>query len=426
MSSTFPGSEAAPAGTGGGAAAFAEPAPASRRFAAGAVDALLLGCTLGLVLATELAIASEGEATWVVYGWCALFAPLYFALYHGFGRGATPGQRELRIGLRDARTGAPPGVGRALARAYLGLGFLLLVVPALLDVLVLGASGRSLRDRMTRTAGVRIALEGAVPELARPTVAELEAIFEPPAGTRRYLRRGWRLVLARRRLLLGPTAALYGVLLAVAVLLAFLTVVDEPDPLVIFGFFAPLTILLLASSVYWTQAVVVTAVEEARVGDPRASVAGTLERASHRANALTAALLLLLPLVLLAIYVPYVLVTLLLLARFTLVAPALVLEDRRVLGSFGRSWRLTQGRSWRTLWLLLLCAAILFTAVVVELVLVLWGAASTESLVGAALASFLVATMLAIPFVVLLAWIGAAWALLYEDARRTRPPRSDP
>jgi hypothetical protein len=402
------------------------PAPASRRLAAGLLDGLLLACVLGLVLATQLAIASEGEVTWVVYGWCALFAPLYFGLYHGFGRGATPGQRELRIGLRDAKTGAPPGVARALVRAYLGLGFLMLVVPALLDLVVLGASGRSLRDRMTRTTGVRIALEGAVPELAEPTVAELEAIFEPPAGTRRHLRRGWRLVTARPRLLLGPTAALYAVLLGVAVLLAFLTVVDYPDPFVIVGVFAPLAVFLLASSVYWTQAVVVTAVEEVRVGDPGASVAGTLERASQRANALTAALLLLVPLALVAIYLPYVLVTLLLLARFTLVAPALVLEDRRVLGSFGRSWRLTQGRSWRTLWLLLWSAAILLTAVGVELFLVLSVVASTESLAGAALASLLLVSILAVPFVALLAWVGAAWALLYEDARRARPPRSDP
>jgi hypothetical protein len=212
----------------------------------------------------------------------------------------------------------------------------------------------------------------------------------------------------------------------VAVLLAFLTVVDYPDPFVIVGVFAPLAVFLLASSVYWTQAVVVTAVEEVRVGDPGASVAGTLERASQRANALTAALLLLVPLALVAIYLPYVLVTLLLLARFTLVAPALVLEDRRVLGSFGRSWRLTQGRSWRTLWLLLWSAAILLTAVGVELFLVLSVVASTESLAGAALASLLLVSILAVPFVALLAWVGAAWALLYEDARRARPPRSDP
>lgn len=425
MSSTRSAPETVSPGIEDGAAELS-PSRASRRFAAGTLDALLLGCALGLVLATELALASPGEVTWVVYGWCALFAPLYFTLYHSLGTGATPGQRELRSGLRDAKTHAPPGVVRALVRAYLGLAFLLLVVPALLDLLVLAASGRSLRDRLTRTTGVRIALEGAVPELAQPTVPELESIFEPAAGTRRYLRRGWRLVRARPRLLLGPTAATYGVLLAVAVLLAFLTVVDYPDPFVIVGVFAPLAVILLGSSVYWTQAVVVTAVEEARAGDPGASVAGTLERASRRANALTAALLLLAPLGLAAIYGWYALVTLLLLARFTLVAPALVLEDRRVLGSFGRSWRLTQGRSWRTLWLFLLSAAILLTAAGVELFLVLSVADSTESVVGAALASLLVVSILAVPFVVLLAWIGAAWALLYGDARRMRPPRSDP
>ncbi|HLF69097.1 MAG TPA: RDD family protein [Gaiellaceae bacterium] len=414
------GLPAAPAG----AEPTARAAPASRRLAAGLLDGLVLVSTLGLVLATELAIAPPGVASWF-YGWFVAAAPLYFALYHGFGHGATPGQRELRIGVRGARTGELPRLRHVFARSYLGFLFLLLVVPALVDLVVLVASGRSLRDRATRTTIVRIALEGAVPELGQPTVAELEAIFEPPAGTRRYLRRGWALVRARPRLLLGPTAALYAVLLGVAVILAFLTVVDYPDPLLVVTVYAPLAVLLLVSSVYWAQAVVVTAVEQARVGDSESSLTGTLERASHRANALTAALLLLAPLVLVAIYAPYVLVTLLLLARFTLLAPALVLEDRRVLGAFGRSWQLTAGRSWRTLWLLLLSGAIVLTAVAVEAMLVLAVVASTESWAGAAAAALLLACVLAVPFVVLLTWIAAAWSLLYEDARRAHPPRGE-
>ncbi|HXG74978.1 MAG TPA: RDD family protein, partial [Gaiellaceae bacterium] len=141
------------------------PVGADRRVAAGVLDALLLGLGFGLLSITELALASEQEADIALYAWVFALAPLYFALYHAYGTGATPGQLELRIGLRDARSGKRPGLARALARSLLGLVFLVTVVPALVELALL-LSGRSLRDRLTRTRVEAIRLHGKAPQLA--------------------------------------------------------------------------------------------------------------------------------------------------------------------------------------------------------------------------------------------------------------------
>jgi hypothetical protein len=390
----------------------AEPArlaPAGRRIVSCTVDLTLLLVALGFVLLTELAFASEGQQDVFTGAWIFGFAPLFFALYHAFGTGATPGQLELRIGLRDARTGRLPGLARTLVRAYLGFAFLVLVVPALVDFLML-LGGRSLRDRMTRTLVVPIALEGKAPELAGVTIPELAAIFEPPAGTRRYLRRGWALLWARPRLVLGTVAALYAVLGTVAVVLGFLVVADSPDEWTIESF-AFLAGALMVSGVYWTQAAVVVGVEDVRVGGLDASVWATLVRASRRVNALTAALLILLVFMPLA----WLVVPLLLVGRLSLIAPALVLEDSRVFGSFRRSWQLTEGSTMRLLGLVVLSG------------LVLWGAgiavsfpAQIASAANEAAGLVLGAVLGAVGFVVALAWLGASWALVYEDARRSR------
>ncbi len=403
-------------GPGSGASAQAAPAAASaqRRVAAGILDAALLAVALGFVLGTELAFASDSQQDVFTGFWAFLVAPLFFALYHAYGTGATPGQLELRVGLRDARTGAYAGLARTLVRAYLGLAFLVLVVPALVDGLFL-LGGRSLRDRITRTAVVELRLQGKAPELAGETDPDLARIFHPPEGTREYLRRGLDLLRARPRMILGTTGAVYAVLLAVAVILGFLVVADSPDPLTI-TYYVLLVLLLLESGAYWMQAALVVAVEDTRIGGPDASVWATVVRASRRVNALTAALLVLLAyggLSVLGLLLPLVLV-----GRFALVAPALVLEDTRVLGAFRRSWELTSGKTLR-----------LFGFVLLSGLILVWipGAATTipGTVATAALGDVgglvVQGALGSIVLVVVLAWLGAAWALVYEDARRARP-----
>jgi hypothetical protein len=405
-------------------AATTRPAPIARRLAAGLVDGLLLLVGVAFLLGFGLAIAGERETKWVLVGWVVLFAPLYFGLYHAFGAGTTgaggtPGQVELRIGLHREGSEDPPGPAHSLARAYLGLAFLLLVLPALADLAALLTTGRSLRDRLTRTNVAPIALAGNVPELAQPTIAELLELFEPTVDTHNYLGRGWALLRTRPRLLLGSVASVYGILVALGLVLWFLLAADSPHALAAAGFFF-VALGLLVSGAYWVQAVIVLAVEEARAGGD-ASVRRTLRRAIRRVNALSAALaLLLVPVALVAATFTWVLVLpLLALARFSLVAPALVLEDRRVLGAFLRSWQLTAGRSWRTLGLLLL--SLLLIAAPPAVVQAVLGAAGPNAvavdLIGLALS--------ALVLVVVLTWLGAAWSLFYEDARRCLPPREE-
>lgn len=402
-------------GPGSGASAQAEPAvveraSAGRRLASGAVDSALLLVALGFILGTELAFSEARQQELFAWGWFLGFAPLFFGLYHAYGTGATPGQLELRIGLRDARNGELAGLARALVRAYLGFAFLVLVLPALVDFLFL-LGGRSLRDRITRTSVVRIELEGKAPELEGPTVPELLPIFEPTPGTRQYLRRGWRLLRARPRLVVGTVAALDAMLLAVAAILAFLISADlsAEDAILTFVFFA---VLLLAAGIYWTYAAVVVGVEDLRVGGADASVWATLVRASRRVNALTAALLILIPLLVIC---SFWLLPMILVGRVALIPPALVLEDERVLGAFRRSWRLTEGSTLRLFGLYALSSLVLWAVVAATITLVV-AAEAADATVGP-VAAMAVATGL---FVVALAWLGAAWTLVYEDARRLR------
>jgi hypothetical protein len=401
-------------------------APVARRVASALLDLLLLGVALGFIYVTELLFASESERQVFAWGWVVVFAPLFFALYHAYGTGATPGQLELRIGLRDTGTGKRAGLGRTIFRAYLGFAFLgsayfgyvyigfaflVLALPAAADFVAL-LRGRSLRDRITGTTVVEIELEGRAPELAGATIPELAPIFERAPGTRQYLRRGWRLLRARPRLVVGTVAALDAVLLAVAAILSFLIAADlsVEAAIVVFAFVG---IVLLAAGVYWTYAALVVGVEDLRVGGPDASVWATLVRASQRANALTAALLILIPLLVLGSYLFF---PVLLVGRIALIPPALVLEDSRVLGAFRRSWRLTEGQTMRLFGLYLL-SSLVISAVVVASILLVSGAVLVHPTVGALVAIAAASAL----FVLALAWLGAAWALVYEDARRLHP-----
>jgi hypothetical protein len=273
-----------------------------------------------------------------------------------------------------------------------------------------------------------VILEGAVPELREPTVPELAGLFEPPAETRRYLGRGWALVRARPRALVGTVVAVFGALLTIVVVLGFLIVADAPGDEWGWLYYATLATALLGSGVYWTQAAVLLAVEQVRTGARDRFGVRALKRATHRLNALSAALVLLLLGGSLVFYTSWLLLPLLLVGRFAFVAPALVLENRRVLGSFLRSWQLTRGAMWRLLGFVLLSGAILLVLVSAQLATIA-GIASVapDGASSGALVALLVAVAAAVsvPLVVVLAWLGAAWSLAYEDARRVAPPREE-
>jgi hypothetical protein len=268
---------------------------------------------------------------------------------------------------------------------------------------------------MTRTTIVGIALGGKAPELGGETDPQLAQIFHPPEGTREYLRRGLDLLRARPRMVLGTTSAVYAVLVAVAVILGFLVVADSPDVWTI-TYYVFLVFLLLESGVYWMQAALVVAVEDARVGGPDASVWATVVRASHRVNALTAALLVLLAFGGLSVFL--LLVPLVLLGRFALIAPALVLEDTRVLGAFARSWELTRGKTLRLFGFVLLSGLILVW--IPGAATMIPGTIATTAL-GETAGLVVQAALGSVVLVLVLAWLGASWALVYEDARRARP-----
>jgi hypothetical protein len=181
-------------------------------------------------------------------------------------------------------------------------------------------------------------------------------------------------------------------------------------------------IAVFVSGVYWTQAVIVVAVESARIGEPPPSARTIVKRAAERTNALTIALILLVALASVSIYTLFAL--LLVAARFTLVVPVLELERTSVLGAFRRSWQLTAGRTWNTFGLMLSNSLLVTLAISAALGIAsgIVAAATANSgaavYVGASAAALLAA---AIPTSMLLTHVGTQWSLLYYDLRRKRP-----
>jgi hypothetical protein len=405
-----------------------QPAPLRRRLAAWVIDIVVLASGLSLVFLVGLSIGAESEITWVLVVWLGVVAPVYFALYHAYGTGATPGQLELRVGIRDAETGDLVSLRRALARAYGGVLAALLVLPLLADLAVLVGSrnGRAPHDRLIRSAAVRISLAGKAPELAEGTSPDLLELFESAAGGH-YVRRAWSLARVRSHLVLRTVAVVYAGLIAVAALLAGLWVADLSAEDVSAGAYAAwvmLAVVLLVSGVYWTQSAVVAATEIVRVGGP-ASVQVALERAVRRTNALSAALILLLPVALLVVwFLPFVIVA----ARLTLVAPALVLEDTRVLGAFARSWQLTRRRTGRVLGLLFvslgaMVGVAMFASALAGVSLGIF--TGGDNALGIILSGIAALAIASAPVIYVMGVVGASWSLLYEDLRREAATRSD-
>ena len=399
-----------------------------RRFVAFGLDLVLLFAGLLLVFLVGLAIASPEVTYWVALVWFVVVVPLYFALYHAFGSGddgpgATPGQHELDVCVRDARTGGRLDLRRALLRSYGGLAATALVLPALADLLALMASGSrpAWHDRLFGSTVVRVPREERPLAAAAPTTPELSEVFA--AGGSRW-RRGRRLAHARPRELVIPVFLLYAGLVALATVLVPMLVADLgsgslADGLLLWTF---LSIVIFVSGIYWTQAVLVTSVEAVRTGEDL-STADLLRRAAQRLNALTVALML--TLVLFAIgslgSVFTFFFALLPLARFGLVVPAIVLEDAPVLKAFARSWRLTRGKTWRAFGLLLGSGMVLSATLGIALAVALVTVANVipdPGLWSYCLGAALALVVASVPVSLALTLVGSAWCLFYYDLRR--------
>jgi hypothetical protein len=155
-----------------------------------------------------------------------------------------------------------------------------------------------------------------------------------------------------------------------------------------------------------------------------------LRRSLRRVNALSAVLLLAAAAIALCSFAPPLLallpfVLIVLVCRLAFVAPALVLEDTRVLGSFARSWQLTRGHFRLAFGLMLRSALLFYLSVLVAAFFASAGAATIAA--GGTLGGIVLATIVGlavgfVPVVVSLTVIGVGWAFLYEDLRRQRPP----
>jgi uncharacterized RDD family membrane protein YckC len=117
-----------------------------QRLLAWLLDAAILGLLTGLVLAltNQLylsgsldGLSAEREPALAVAAALAyvLVVPLYFVVFHGGARGATPGKRVVGIRVCDKDTGAPIGVGRAYLRAVVTGALWLLLSSLILPVL---------------------------------------------------------------------------------------------------------------------------------------------------------------------------------------------------------------------------------------------------------------------------------------------------
>jgi uncharacterized RDD family membrane protein YckC len=118
-----------------------------RRVVALLVDALLVGVPLFILgVATgliETTRTSSANGTFVGFragpAWLglSLVVPLlYYGVLEGGARGASVGKIVMRIQVRDAQTGGPVGVGKALLRRFIyEILWYLLFIPGLINAL---------------------------------------------------------------------------------------------------------------------------------------------------------------------------------------------------------------------------------------------------------------------------------------------------
>jgi uncharacterized RDD family membrane protein YckC len=131
--------------------------------AAAAVAAVLLGTGAysavfeGLESRTE---ADDGAVIGAYLGWLggwALVGGLYHTLLHGRARGQTAGKMMLGIRVRDDRTNAPIGYGRAFGRWIMPALFWTFWIPGILDALwpLWDTKKQTFHDKIVRSLVVR-------------------------------------------------------------------------------------------------------------------------------------------------------------------------------------------------------------------------------------------------------------------------------
>ena len=405
-------------------AGFGAPAPPGRRAAAYAIDLGLLALGMMLAAGVGLQLATDAVAAGVGIGWVVVVGPLYFALYHAFGGpeggpGATPGEHEVGVFVCDPSNGERLPVRAAVGRAYLGLVSFVLVLPGLLVMAQASGARRTWRDRLAGAEVRYLPGSGRTPIELAPTDPSEAEIFVPQGKPgAKLLSRSFRLV-KRHPSVAASVLATYVALTVLAALLVplILTDVTSSNEENAFELWTTYAILLFVSGVYWTQATLVTAIESVRVGEPWPGIRETLRRASARVNALTVAMLL----VMLVLPFAYFILPIVLLGRLCLMVPAIILEDRSVLGGINRSWMLTRGHTWRALGMLVGSALVLYVTwpfvLTIAFIVTAVGAGDTPSVTQFALVASAGLLVASVPVCLLLSVIGSAWCLYFHDLR---------
>jgi hypothetical protein len=172
--------------------------------------------------------------------------------------------------------------------------------------------------------------------------------------------------------------------------------------------------LVALAGVFWLQGALVIAIEDVRDGRADLSIRETLNRVLPRLNTLTLAGLL----AAVGITIGFLLLIvpgLILITLWLLIVPAIMLENRGVFGSFGRSRQLVSGHGWNVFGVIVLTIAILI-AVNIGL-----------SLVEAVLDSRWLKLLLNIASRTATApFLALAWTITYYELRAIKEPTPAP
>jgi len=173
---------------------------------------------------------------------------------------------------------------------------------------------------------------------------------------------------------------------------------------------AVLGALIGLAGVFWLQGALVIAIDDVRDGRADLSVRETLNRVLPRLNTLTFAGLL----AALGITIGFLLLIvpgLILITLWLVIVPAIMLENRGVFESFGRSRQLVSGHGWNVFGVIVLTVAILI-AVIIGL-----------SLVEAAFDSSWLNLLLDIASQTVTApFLALAWTITYYELRAIKEP----